>query len=426
MNTAQASTESPFAPLRRRLKDAVRFLRYTLRRFATDDGMETAGLLSYTTLLSLVPLLSLVLAAISAFPVFQRWSAEIQDFVFRNFVPTAGEVIQQNLSQFVQKASELTMAGVLFLLVTALVLMSNIEKHFNRIFRVQRNRSLQNRLLVYWSTLTLGPMLLGASFALSSYLFSLPFIHDTAEGLVGVSRLLKLAPMLVAASAFTLMYVIVPNRRVRWRYAIAGGVLAALLLEAAKSGFVLYVSHFPTYNKIYGAVAAIPIFLLWMYLSWAVILFGANFTAALAEPRHSWQNRPVLRPDLITRLLMLHSLWQHFIHGQSLPYAQWLKQSGLSPQSFDQHLNWLIEKGLVARLDDGSWSLKTDLDHLTLAELMQRNRQDLIQADSRPDDPPWLQQLLDQLHNNCDALQPHLQQPLSHWFTQKGTGHEQA
>ncbi len=422
MNASTETRQGTLSPVMRWLADLLRFLRYTLRRFADDDGMETAGLLSYTTLLSLVPLLSLVLAAVSAFPVFQQWSAQIQDFVFRNFVPAAGEVVQQNLSQFVQKASELTMAGVLFLLITALVLMSNIEKHFNRIFRVQRNRSIQSRLLVYWSTLTLGPMLLGASFALSSYLFSLPFIHDTAEGLVGVSRLLRMAPVLVAASAFTLMYIVVPNRRVRWRNAIAGGVLAALLLELAKSGFVLYVSHFPTYNKIYGAVAAIPIFLLWMYLSWAVILFGANFTAALAEPRFSWQQRQRPRPDLVTRMQMLHILWQAFLRGESPDYMQWLKHTGLSPQAFDRHLDWLLRQGLVARLDNGRWTLKTDLDHFSLGELMRRNGQDLLLSETEADDPPWLRQLLEAMKQNGQQPQQALQQPLARWFSTGGAG----
>ncbi len=398
------------------LGDILPFLRYTLRRFARDDGLETAGLLSYTTLLSLVPLLSLVLAAVSAFPVFQRWSTEIQDFVFRNFVPTAGEVIQQNLAQFVQKASELTMAGVLFLLVTALVLMSNIEKHFNRIFRVQRQRSLQSRLLVYWSTLTLGPMLMGASFALSSYLFSLPLIHQTAEGLVGVNRLLKLAPMLVAAMAFSLMYVIVPNRRVRWRNAIAGGVLAALLLEAAKSGFAIYVSHFPTYNKIYGAVAAIPIFLLWMYLSWAVILFGANFSAALAEPRHKWHRKHRHRPDLIPRLLLLQSLWQAFRTGQGLERSQWLHGLPLSPRQFDRHLQWLQQQGLAVRRDDGRWAPGTDLSQMTLEQLMRLNHQDLPLTPAENDDPPWLQALLQQAGQQAAALTSVLNRPLSDWF----------
>lgn len=401
--------------------EMYRFFRYTLKRFLQDDGLETAGLLSYTTLLSLVPLLALVLAAVSAFPVFDQWSEEIQDFVFRNFVPTAGETIQQNLNQFVDKASKLTAAGILFLIFTALILMSNIERHLNRIFRVKYQRSLQNRLIVYWSTLTLGPMLLGASFALSSYIFSLPFIHDAAEGLVGIQNLLKLTPALVASLAFTLMFIIVPNRGIRWHNAFAGGVVAALLLEAAKSGFVFYVTHFPTYNKIYGAVASIPIFLVWMYLSWVVILFGANFTASLAEPREQWQSskRPI--PATLAKIWILWLLWQAFQKGESLTDKALNLQAGLSPSILDEHIEWLKQQQLLTRLESGHWSLQKDLKQVSIADLLSQSDEDLlgINAESSLPEAHWAHQIAQAMLASKANHPDFYQQSIEHLFESK-------
>jgi membrane protein len=262
----------------------VRFLRLLVRRFVEDQGLPNAASLTYTTLLSLVPLMTVSLAIFSAFPVSERIAERMQDFVFQNFVPTAGEVLQEYLQQFSAKASKLTGTGAAFLIVTAVMLMVNIDQAINRIWRVSRKRSPIGMFMEYWSILSLGLILVGVSVAATSYLVSMPIFTQAAETMDEVSRMariLNLAPVLVSTLAFTLLYAVVPNRRVPFTHALAGGFLAAVLFELAKRGFAYYVTTFPSYHAIYGALAAVPIFLVWVYFCWVITLLGAEFSACL-------------------------------------------------------------------------------------------------------------------------------------------------
>ncbi len=393
-----------------RLRFLADFLRYLGKRFVDDDCMETAGLLCYATLLSLVPLLAVVLSMFSAFSVFDQWSDAAQNFLFKNFVPAAGEVIQKNINQFVQKASTLTAAGIVFLIVTALILMSNIERSLNRIFRVHRARSLTGRLLVYWSTLTVGPLLLGASFGVSSYLLSLPLVVGAAEGIGGVPKLLKLAPVIASSVAFSLMFVIVPHRVVRWRHAVTGGVVAALLLELAKSGFGLYVTHFPTYNKIYGALAAIPIFLVWVYLSWVVILLGASLTAALSETwRLGARGVSTERHPLFERLRVLETMWAAQRVGRSISEKHLARRLEMQPDTLSAVCEQLAEAGILGRVADGEWATIRDLDEVSVIELIDLIGGELVfHINPGEQSAPWEGRLLELLAPSGPELRSRL------------------
>ncbi len=277
VNTLAANTT-----MRRALHHLWHFSIALVRRLQHDRLTMMAGSLAYVTLLSLVPLVAVTFSIISAFPMFADFQGLIEDFVFNNFVPAAGAVVKQNLRGFVENASRMTTVGVLALMVVALLLISAIDNSLNKIFRVQAHRRWTRAFPMYWTVLTLGPLLMGGSLAVSSYLLSLQLFRETAVTSL-LSELLRGLPFIFSVGMFCLLYLMVPNRRVPFIHGLAGAVVAALLFELGKRGFAIYIASFPTYQLIYGALASIPILLVWIYLSWVVVLFGAEFTAALDE-----------------------------------------------------------------------------------------------------------------------------------------------
>ena len=211
------------------------FGRHLWAHFRQDRSFESAGALSYTTLLALVPLTAVVIGVISAFPVFDAGVEQLQDFIFDNFVPAAGDVVQNYIDQFVARSAGLTGAGSLFLVVTAILLMGTIEKSLNRIWRVDRPRSPTSRLIVYWAVLTLGPLLMGASVGMTSYLATLQALApEFVRGWLQ-SALLALTPFVVALLAFTLLFTVVPNRRVKFRHALVGAAFSALAFSTCRT-----------------------------------------------------------------------------------------------------------------------------------------------------------------------------------------------
>ncbi len=366
------------------------------KQFHRDQCFVSAGMLTYATLLSLVPLTTVVVSIVAALPGAGDWSIRIQEFAFQNFVPAAQETIQDKLGELTESAKGVTAAMGVFLIITSIILMHNIETTVNRIFSVQQDRSWANRFMVYWSALTLGPVLLGASLALSSYFFSLRFFTDveTVGALVGLLR--SFTPIIVSALAFFLIFAVVPNRRVPLRHAIIGALVTAVLFEIAKKAFGFYVATFDSYERLYGALAAIPIFLVWIYLSWSIILFGGSFTAALnsfefERTRRVWP--PEREFELVFRLLA--HLWEAHRRGESLTEVQLLARE---PEAADDQILRLLENlraaHLIARDQNGDWLLRRDLSQVSIGDLYASGvyawpvaREE---ADVRPDEPSWL------------------------------------
>ena len=264
------------------LRSFWEFSGQVLERFIQDRCQRVAGALSFTTLLAIVPLTAVMVAVLSLFPVFGAWMNVIQDFIYSNFVPAAGEVVQKYLSQFAGKAGRLTAFGLVFLAVTSLMLMATIEQAFNDIWRVENTRKLTHRFLTYWALLTLGPILVAGSLVLTSKLFSLPFL-GRAEVTLMYQFLDVMLPLLLEFGAAVLLYTVVPNVAVRWRNAFVGAAFAAIMLEVAKNLFATFVKYFASYKILYGAIAVLPIFLIWIYISWVIILLGAIVTATLND-----------------------------------------------------------------------------------------------------------------------------------------------
>jgi membrane protein len=257
------------------------FVRHLWSRFLEDRCFESAGALAYTTMFALVPFSAVVLAVLSAFPVFDHWTKSLVDFVFSNFVPSSARAIEQYLRESAESARQLPASGIVALLVSLLLTMWSVEQAFNRIWRVHSPRPRLTRFLIYWTALTLGSLLMVSALATTSALFSLPALAGVeAQDFSG--RVLIALPTALELMVFTLAYWLIPHRRVPKRYALAGGALATLLFEGLKWGFAIYLRN-ASYEQLYGALAVVPIFLIWVYTSWLAVLFGASFTASLAS-----------------------------------------------------------------------------------------------------------------------------------------------
>jgi membrane protein len=383
-----------------------------MHHFNQDAVGQHVAALTYTTLLSLVPLMTVMLALFSVFPASERISQTVEDFVFQNFVPAAGEAVQQHLRNFSQKAGSLTGVGFIFLIIVALMLMSNIDKAFNTIWHVRSKRSPVAKFTVYWAILSLGPILIAFSVGVTSYLVSVPFFSDGETVMLLRTRLLGLMPVLISALAFALLYALVPNRNVPLRHAIAGGVLSALLFELAKRGFALYVTTFPTYETIYGALAAVPIFLIWIYLSWLVTLLGAEFTYCLGIYRENWHAAKDQRGEaflLVLHLLRLLRAAQR--EGCSLNIRELVRQL---PQYNDEvielALQDLRQARLVMRAEDKGWLLARDLAQVTLLELYRSAPFVLPPPQSVSEESAALRLLIGRLEQE---LEVHMEQPLA-------------
>ncbi|MFM2588507.1 virulence factor BrkB family protein [Vibrio sp. TBV020] len=268
------------------VKQTMLFGRYLLSRMGHDRVNVNAGYLAYITLLSIVPMLTVLLSVLSSFAIFENAGDAIQDFVITHFVPAAGDAVKGALLEFVSNTGKMSAVGGAFLFVAALMLISNIDKNLNYIWRVQQKRRAVFSFSMYWMVLTLGPILVGASIAATSYVTSLKILES--EAVSGVyNLLLRWLPFLLSLFAFVGLYLLVPNKKVRISHALIGAIVAALLFEASKKGFAAYITQFPSYQLIYGALAAIPILFVWVYLCWLIVLIGAEVTAALGE-REEW------------------------------------------------------------------------------------------------------------------------------------------
>ncbi len=266
---------------RTELRSLPAFCAALARRFGDIRTLQTAGALAFTTLLAIVPLLTVALWVFGGIPALGDVLAAFERFLAAQMLPegSLGARVTDRIDEFRGNAARLGVLGLGFLLGVAVLLLLTIEETLNRVFAVTRRRSLLRRLLVYAVLLALGPVLIGASLTMTSYVAGASIgLLDLGEG---ARTALRVLPFAFTCAALTALYFLVPNRRVAPGHALLGGLFAAALFELAKRGFVLFIAEFPTYTLIYGAFAALPMFLLWLYLSWLVVLVGATLTAQL-------------------------------------------------------------------------------------------------------------------------------------------------
>jgi membrane protein len=346
------------------------FARFLARRFLDDHLFQAAAALAYTTIFALVPLAMVVFGVLSAFPVFGQWRDMLTDYVFSNFVPSAANVVKDKLFEFLGNTGKLTVAGAVGLIVSLLITLDSVESIFNRIWRVVGARPRLIRFLVYWTVLTLGALLAAASTALSAWVFTLP-MFSTDEGRWLSNIALRSAPMLIELIAITAIYRVVPHRTVHMRHALAGALIAVLLLEAVKWALGLYLGAFNSYEKVYGALAALPILLLWIYLCWVAVLLGATLASAISAFRY--QPASMRLPagyELYGLLRLLGRFDQARTQGRGLHSDEILE---LEPILTDSQVQNFVEQlsgiNLLRRAESGEWLLVRDLDALSLADL---------------------------------------------------------
>jgi membrane protein len=255
---------------------------HMLHRFNAHHCLTSAASLSFTSLLAIVPLAAIGFGVLAAFPAFSGADDTITDFVLKNFTPGANAAIQESFRDFVRNADSLTGAGILFLIITSALLLYEIELTFNHIWQVQKQRTLMARITIFWTVMSLGPILLGLGLSISMpYFASLLTVGGAAA--MSINLMAYLLPLALEITVFSFLYMALPNVTVPVRHALTGGIIAGLLFEALKFGFGVYIRNFAAYDAIYGALSALPVFLIWTYLSWAVILFGGVVTAELPK-----------------------------------------------------------------------------------------------------------------------------------------------
>ena len=363
--------------LRTRLVAVLHFSRYILHRFSRDGCFAAAGALSYTTLVSLVPLGVIAFGILSVFPNFAEVRQELLALVFRNFVPQIGEQAAWWFTHFADSAAQATALGIIGIAATGILLLATVEDQLNALWRVTRPRPWAQRVVAYWTLMTLGPLLVGMSLTLSTYL-------DNAARRAGLDpqaieqltnfwqhALARLVPFVLELAACTLLYCVIPNRSVRWRDGVIGAAVASLAIEALKIGFAFYIGAMSSYQTVYGALAAIPIFLLWMYVSWMAVLLGAVVAA----------NRPTWRIDerfvhlssgglrLGFSLALIAALARAQRRGASSHRTELASQLGVASLVVDEHLEALVETGFAAATQDGGWLLSRNPESASLHDL---------------------------------------------------------
>ncbi|WP_109126924.1 YihY family inner membrane protein [Dyella sp. C11] len=344
------------------------FRRFLWQRFIDDKCFETAGALSYTTLVSLVPLIVASLAIFAAFPAFADARSTLIGFAFDNFMPAAGVRVQEYLDGFADNASKLTGISVLVMFFSALSMMVSVEDRMNRIWRVQRQRGWVSRLLLYWAALTLGPILIVGGIAVASLATALPMLSDAATSLNLKERLVTVLPFTVTFLTLMLIYMVVPNRRVHWRNAAIGALMGAILFEVGRWGFARFIHHAHTYQQVYGVLAALPIFLLWIYLSWVIVILCASVAASLSAFDYLPPSEYLPKDAELLGLLVVLG---HFIEAQRNgckinPDTVRAQEPRLHRESIVNYFLDLQRAGVVQGEVGAGWMLSRSLDSTDL------------------------------------------------------------
>ena len=375
------------------LADLGGFLRHLLARMREDRTRQSAAALTFVSLFALVPMLTVTYAILSLVPAFAALEQQIQDFVFRHFVPSTGAEVQQYLRGFAEQARRLTTVGTVILVLSAYVMLKTLETQFNHIWRVREHRHGLANFLIYWSVLSLGPLLLGAGLLVSTYLFSLSIFGDASQTLRVKSWALQALPQLATFATFTLMYRVVPNCHVPLRHAALGGALAALAFEAGKSLFGWIVGQ-GSYTLIYGTFAALPLFLLWIHLSWQILLGGAEFVYALSTYR---SRRAAQLPDLLVALGVLERLHRLHQSGGTLRESELTGRNWLFGHFSTEPVRWqrlrerLLDARLLRETRDDEYVLGIDADSVSLWSLYTLVGAPAVlpAAPDRAQLPPW-------------------------------------
>lgn len=399
-------------------KHWFQFILFVLRRFETDRCREQAGSLTYTTLFAVVPMLTVFLVIISSIKALEPARQQLQQMIYTNFLPKTTIAFDKALGAFTDKSSNLTIIGVLFLFVTTVLMLTSIETVFNRIWRVTETRGGIIGFMRYWTIISLGPILLGSAFVISSTVASMNVLSNNFAGyeLDGAFILWVISFSLTVLGFFILNWTI-PNRTVPIKSALVGGLFSAVVFELLKNLFGFVMSNFTSYELVYGAFAAVPIFLLWIYLSWNIVLLGVEISYAMTAFESGQDQK---RHPIIMLLDLLELFYKKQKTGESVSEGEALDVLGRDEIGrWPSYVLMFEQQNLIKRTDDNQYVLSRDLDHVNFWEFYLKLPYALPHAkhiENVHSDDVWMQRLSPKLHEADRYLAENLSIPLSELF----------
>ncbi len=361
------------------------FANYVKDSFFRHEGAQTSAYLAFTTLFAIVPLITVTFSVLALVPELRRWENAMRDVLFRHVLPNTGTFIEKYLGEFASQAANLTTAGILVLFVTCMLMLRRIESSFNKIWHVRQARTGVNGFLLYWAILSIGPLLMGMAFLLSSYVASLQVLSLWFPWLEMDRWFWSFIPFASTIAVFSLAYVAIPNTSVPFRHALVGGTFAGALFEIARHVMAFGFQLFPSYQFVYGAFAAVPIFLTWIYVSWVIVLLGAELVQSMSFFRYEGRRSTGRLPDVLSILwgIHLHQQQGSIMEEEKLiELLQWRDMG-----SWESYLNLLEKERWVVRQGRG-WCLLRDLHIHTLHDLACSVYPDAL-APQQSGTPPW-------------------------------------
>lgn len=361
----QISTVFPFMK-----QSWFRFVRFVIARFEADECREKAASLTYTTMLSIVPIFTVLLVILSSVPALQKAKGQIQQLIYQNLLPSSGLQVSNYIDDFADKSSNLTFLGIFILFITTIMMLSKIEDAFNRIWHVPNSGTDIIGVMRYWTLISLGPIVLGTAFILSSTVASLSFLNQQVAGYaIDWQVWVKVLSFLMTLAGFTAIYWFVPNTRVPFKHAAYAGITIGVLFELLKTAFGSIMANFTSYELVYGAFAALPVLLLWIYLSWCLILAGVEISRgfSLFDTEQHGARHPI-----VVLLAVIELLYQNQKRGKTT--SEKALHQALSPRelidwhTYETHLR---EQNIIAQTSEGEYLLKCNLSQLTLWQLCQ-------------------------------------------------------
>lgn len=396
------------------------FLRFLTRHFIEDNCSQKAASLTYTTMLSIVPILTVLLMILSSVPALSLVRAQIYEVIYSNLLPQSSLQVSQYINNFAEKSSNLTVIGVMILFVTTILTLTTIERAFNQIWRVEDRSGGFKSILRYWTIVTLGPLILGTAFIASSTIQSLSFLNQQIAGYgIDWSFWIQVASLTVTTGGFIGMYWFIPKAQVPLKNAAIAGLIVALVFELLKHIFGTVISNFTSYEAIYGAFAALPVFLIWLFLSWNLILLGVeiSYTLTIFETEEVYPRHP-----LLSLLDMLNLVYSEHQNGNSVTEQELRNVLGRKElPKWYTYINYLKDSNLITVTDDNAYVLKKDLNRMTLWEFYRtlpyplpiKEELDEMKSEHQA---PWLGLLVRRFIHTETYAKEQLDLPLAHIF----------
>ena len=396
------------------------FLRFLTRHFFEDNCQQKAASLTYTTMLSIVPVLTVLLMILSSVPALASVRAQIYEVIYSNLLPQSSMQVSEYINSFAEKSSNLTIIGAMILFLTTIMTLTTIERAFNQIWRVEDRSGGIKSMLRYWTIVTLGPLVLGTAFIASSAVQSLSFLNRQIAGYgIDWGFWVQIASVGITMAGFIGMYWFIPKARVPVKSAVIAGVFVAIVFELMKHLFGTVMANFTSYEAIYGAFAALPIFLLWIYLSWNLILLGVeiSYTLTIFETEEVYPRHP-----LLSLLDMLNLVYSHHLTGEAV--SEQALRNVLGRKELPKwyiYINYLQDSNLITMTEGDDYVLKRDLSTMTLWDFYStlpyplpiKDEFNEMQLD---DQKPWLSLLVDRFEHTEAYAKQQLHIPLNAIF----------